>query len=323
MALGDCAGVLKVLGQTQQDAHRQLVVQKAALDIAGGGEAGAGFEAHHVPHLDPQRAGLLGGPHVLVQHHLAAVEGALGIAVLAVDVDGGVAQLEGSLQHPPATGVDPDVLRLAVFRPHPAQGCQAQAAIALYLRHHAAQRVGVSLQQQALAPAAQIHQHAALGGMLGGIAQLFKGPLHPICRTGREARGAIDGQQLHGLPGGVFCIGTFHDPFLRIKYMWYSGFSSEAAQEDEGHAHVLPLQIPVLPQMGILLQGPAGGLIEDGKPFPRHHSGDAPLLLLGQQVFPAGRTDAPALAGGAVPVDQLQQRRVHMAGRFQLRLQPS
>ena len=65
--------------------------------------------------------------------------------------------------------------------------------------------------------------------------------------------------------------------------MWYSGFSSEAAQEDEGHAHVLPLQIPVLPQMGILLQGPAGSLVEDAKPFPRHHSGDAPLLLLGQQ----------------------------------------
>ncbi len=47
-ALGLDAGVVNILGQPQQNAHGELVVQKAALDIARGGDMGAGIEADDV-----------------------------------------------------------------------------------------------------------------------------------------------------------------------------------------------------------------------------------------------------------------------------------
>ena len=204
--------VLHELGQAQQNAHGQLVVQEAALDIAGSGDPGPGLEADDVAHLHTQSAGIIGGLHVLVQHRLAGVIAALGVGIFAVDVDGGVAQLEGALDDPPGAGVDPDVLRLAVFRTHTAQSRQPQAAISLDLRHHAAQGVGMGLQQQAviLVAAAQVDENAALDGGPGLIAQGPEGVQHPLRRLPGEARGAVDGQQLHRLVGGIFRIGTFH-----------------------------------------------------------------------------------------------------------------
>ena len=127
-------------------------------------------------------------------------------------MDGGVAQLEGALNDPAAAGIDPNVLCLAVFRAHTAQSGQPQATGTLDLRYHTAQGVGMGLQQQAVCvvAAAQVDEHAALDGASGVIAQSLKCILHPYRRLLREAGGAVDGQQLRCLMGGIFRISTFH-----------------------------------------------------------------------------------------------------------------
>ena len=52
---------------------------------------------------------------------------------------------------------------------------------------------------------------------------------------------------------------------------------SQLAQEHEGDAAVFAVQIPILPQMGVLLQGSPGRLVKDGEPLPRQIGGDPPL----------------------------------------------
>lgn len=96
-----------------------------------------------------------------------------------------------------------------------------------------------------------------------------------------------------------------------------------AREENECHAPVLPVQIPIQPELGILLQGTAGGVVEDGEPFPRQIQRDPSLPGGLLQIAAAGGADAPALAGGAVAVDQLHQGRVHLPRRLQLSLQPT
>ena len=126
-------------------------------------------------------------------------------------MDAGIDELQRALIDAAVPGADPDVLGLAVFRPHAAEVGEAQAAVALDLRDHAAQGVRVGLQQQGVVRvfAAEVDEHAALHGAPGVIAQGREGVLHPLGGLLREARGAVDGQQGHGLAQGQVGIASF------------------------------------------------------------------------------------------------------------------
>ena len=164
--------ILHIFGQTQQDAYRQLIVQEAALDITGGRHAGAGLKADDIAHLNAQLTRILGGFHILVQHHFGGVEITLGIAIFGVYMDGRVAQLQRAFDHLAGAGIYAHVFGFAVFGAHAAQIGYAQAAVALDFSHHCAQGVGVGFQQQCVLRIlpAQINQHAALTGDVRGIA---------------------------------------------------------------------------------------------------------------------------------------------------------
>ena len=215
------ACVFQVLGKAQQNAHRQLVVQEAALEVAGGGAAGAGVEAHNVANGNAQGLGLLGRGDILVQDDFNGIIGALGVGIAAVDVDGGVHQLAGALVNFAAAGIDLYVLRLGIVGAHAAQGGQLQPAVALDLADHGTQGVGVGLQQQGIVPilAAQLCQNAALGGDSGRAAQGLKGILHPLGCVGGKAGGRIHSQQRGSLlPGKVRVRFINHDSFLLTEY---------------------------------------------------------------------------------------------------------
>lgn len=85
----------KIFGKAQQNAHAELIVQKAALEITGRRAPGTGVEAHKVPHLNAQLPGVLGGRDVLVRHNFHGVIAALGRAVLPVDMNGSESIAEG------------------------------------------------------------------------------------------------------------------------------------------------------------------------------------------------------------------------------------
>ena len=102
-----------------------------------------------------------------------------------------------------------------------------------------------------------------------------------------------------------------------------SSSPSQPSQEHKRHAAVFPLQVAVLPQLGILLHGTAGGVVKDGEPLPRQIGRNTALNNSLLQIAAAGGADTPALAGGAVAVDQLHQGRVHLPGGVQLRFQPA
>ena len=99
-----------------------------------------------------------------------------------------------------AAGVQPRVLGLAVRGAQPAEIRQAEAAAALYLGHHSAERVGVRFKQQRVGSvlAAEVDEHTALFGDLRGIAEGFKLSLHPVRGLHGEASGAVDAKQFYG-----------------------------------------------------------------------------------------------------------------------------
>ena len=209
------------LGQTfglrQQDGHGQLVVQKTALDIAGGGDGGAGVEADQIAGHDAQRAGLLGGGDVLVDDHLHGVPRAGGGGVIAVDVDGGVLELEGTGVGLALPGDDADVFRLAVVGLHPAEGGEPQAAGSGDLCHHAAQRVQMGHEQQAVVlrrVRVQADQHAALAGEPGVKAQPPVLAADVLGGVLRVAGGAVNGHDGLELLQQVFHIQIHNESLL-------------------------------------------------------------------------------------------------------------
>ena len=197
--------VFQVFGKAQQDAHGQLVVQEPALEIAGGSAPGPGVKAHDVPGLNAQFPGFLCGLHILVQHHLHRIKAALYVGIAAVNMDGGVAQLQRAFIACPFPGVDPDVFRLAVVGVHATQRGQPQPPVPLYLGNHGPQGVGVGFQQKPLSfPAAQVRQNAALDGQLRREAQGLECVPHPGSRLFRIARGRVNGQKRRRLlPGKI------------------------------------------------------------------------------------------------------------------------
>ena len=212
--------ILQVFGKAQQDAHRQLVIQEPALEIAGGGAAGAGIEADDITDGNAQCLGFLGGGHALIQNDLNGIIGPLGIRVIAIDVDGGVCQLTGALVDLATAGIDPDILRFGVVGAHAAQRGQLQAAVAFDLADHGTQGVGVGLQKQGVPGifAAQLHKNTALGGDARGAAQTFKGVFYPPGRVCGKAGRRVDPQKGGGLfPGKISIAAVNHDSFLLIK----------------------------------------------------------------------------------------------------------
>ena len=220
-------------GQPQQDGHRELIVQKAALDIARWGDDRAGVKAHDVPGEDAQGPGVLRGGHLLVQHYLHLIPAALGVGIAAVDVDGGVLELERPGVSLALPGIDAHVLRLGVVGLHAPQGGQAQAAPLGDLRHHAAQGVGVGLQQKAALLRrlrVQAHQHAPLAGAHRRKAQGAVALLHPGRRPGGVARGAVNGKKLPCLfHDEIHSVGHENPSQLRCRHSTIKGAPAQAA----------------------------------------------------------------------------------------------
>ena len=147
--------------------------------------------------------------YLLVQHDLRLVKCTLLVIVIAVDMDGCIGKLQGSLVDLfPEAGMDSAVLRLGIVGVHSADRCHAQSAVGLYLRYHGAERINVCLEHHGIlfVLAAKRYQHAALCGQLRLITELlvrFHHIIRHIC--GISAR-AVDCQNLLCLLDHIFHI---------------------------------------------------------------------------------------------------------------------
>lgn len=97
-------------------------------------------------------------------------------------------------------------------------------AVALDLRDHCPERVGVCLKQQRAllcVLAAEIDQDAAFDGADGLIAQRTEGVQYPFGGLFGEAGGAVDAKKLDRLFDGVICIFLIHRAisFICIFFM--------------------------------------------------------------------------------------------------------
>ena len=208
---GGLAALLQCAGIAQQDGHAQLVVQETALDVAALGDGGAGVKADDVAVFDAQGVDLGLGEDHLVQQNLHGIPAALGLGVVAVHMHRGIGQLAHAGVDLSVPGVDAHVLGLGVVGVHAAQSGKPQPAVGLHAAHHAAQSIQMGLLQNAVAghgtvARAQLHQHAALAGDLGLIAQglVF---LHQIIhRVFGKTAGAVDGQHRFYLMEHIFLI---------------------------------------------------------------------------------------------------------------------
>ena len=113
--------LLQILCISQENSHTQLVIQKTALDVTAVCDGSSGIKANNVSHPDPQFFRVLCRPNLFVQHYLHGIVLSLGIIVLSVHMDGGIVQLEGSLENTVKPGDDPTIFRLRIVGVHPAK----------------------------------------------------------------------------------------------------------------------------------------------------------------------------------------------------------
>ena len=164
--------------------------------------ASSGFKADHVTHFNAQMPGIGSAGDIFIQQNLGGIPAALGIAVLAVYVDGGVAKLQSTFVDLSLPGVDPDIFGFAVVGFHTAQVGQPQTAAAFDFRNHTAQGIRMGSQHQTVRGifTAQIHQQTALGGDGGGKTEAFKLLLQMDYRLAGKTGRRIDAQYCGGLP---------------------------------------------------------------------------------------------------------------------------
>ena len=189
--------VAQEFGEAQQDADGQLVVQEAALDVALLRHAGARLEADEIARRDAELFDVVGAVDALVEHELNRVPLALGGRIIGVDVQRGVAKLHRAFVDAVELRHDAAVFPLGVVSVHAADIDDAQAAVVLDLRDHAAEGVRVRLQQQGVVfvRAAEVDQDAALDRPLCGEAQRLKFTQDEVRGVTRVARRAVDRQQ--------------------------------------------------------------------------------------------------------------------------------
>ena len=193
-------------GQLQQHSRAELVVQKAAADIAGGRYPRPGVQADHIAVLDAQRQHVFPALDVFIQQNLQRLDIALALFQLAVHVNGGVLHFHHAGILTAVPGDDSHIFRLHGLTGGASQQSKAQSAIGFDLPHHQAQRIYMSSQCQRVALAAQRTHHAALAGTGGGEAHFRQLIQQPVRYIRRIAGRASDRQQVHRLIDGVLCI---------------------------------------------------------------------------------------------------------------------
>lgn len=116
-------------------------------------------------------------------------------------MDGRVAELHRAVNSAAELRNHAHILRFGVVGVHATDVRDAQAAVALNLRDHAAERVRVGFQQQRVLRvlAAQINHHAALAGDFRVVPHLGELRLHILRRILRIPRRAVNPQQPHGI----------------------------------------------------------------------------------------------------------------------------
>ena len=193
-------------GQLQQHSRAELVVQKAAANIAGGRYPRPGVQTDDIAVLDAQRQHVLPALDVFIQQNLQRLDIALALFQLAVHVNGGVLHFHHAGILTAVPGDDGHIFRLHGLTGGASQQSKAQSAIGFDLPHHQAQRIYMSSQCQRVALAAQRTHHAALAGTGGGEAHSRQLIQQPVRYISRIAGRAGDRQQVHRLIDGVLCI---------------------------------------------------------------------------------------------------------------------
>ncbi len=204
---------MDVLREPEQDADAQLVIQEAALDVTAGSDPCARLKADEIADGDAEFANVFGGLDVFIEDDFRRLEGAFGILIIAVDMDGGVDQLEGAFVDAGEFRRDAAVLRLGVVRVQPADVLNAETAVRLDLRDHAAEGVRVRFKEDAAfrgIRSAEINDHAAFDGVGGFESQQLEFADDILFGLFGVAAGAVNGEKLDRLFDCVFHIFLFH-----------------------------------------------------------------------------------------------------------------
>ena len=154
LTIGDGAG------QTQQNRRRQLVIQKAALDVAALRHRGTRIHGDDVTGLNAQLKHIVLAVDVLIEQDLHVLLDGLDRLI------GHMRRRLGVEDHAridiAVTRVDSAVLAIGSRPLMPAKGRGAQTAIVLYGAHHGAQGIDMARQHERLPLAAKLNEHVAL-----------------------------------------------------------------------------------------------------------------------------------------------------------------
>ena len=198
------AGFIEVTCQPQQDSTAKLVVQEPALEKSAFGQHGPRVAGHEITVHDAQLFHIFRRLYQFVQHQFHRVEGPQGLAVLAVDMNGSVDQLNGAAVFPSVPGVDRAVFALHVVGIETAHIGQHQPPVCFDFPDHGTQRVEMGCQKDCFsvlcAASAQVRNHALFLRNHRVVAHVFQLFLHKIRRLCGVSRRAGDCQQtLHAV----------------------------------------------------------------------------------------------------------------------------
>ena len=182
-------------GQAQQNRRRQLVVQKAALNVAALRHRGARIHGDDVTSLNTQFEHVVFAVDVLIEQDLHVLLDSLDRLV------GHMRRRLGVEDHAriniAIARVDSAVLAIGRRPLMPTKGRGAQAAIVLNGAHHGAQGIDMARQHERLTLATKLNEHIALIGTLRPKPHIAK-RLHQIIgrRTGIARRRSNSSQRL-------------------------------------------------------------------------------------------------------------------------------
>ena len=188
-------------GEAEQHGCGELVVQKAALDVAALGDRGARIHCDDVARLHAQRERLVLRGDVLVEQDFHVLLDLL--YLLVRDMGGGLGVEDHARVGSAIARVDGAVLAVGRAPLVAAERRGAQAPVVLDGADHGAQGVDVAGKHERLALPAQLDEDVALVGDLGRIAEAREGLNQIVRGVLGVAGGAGDGRELRETLGDV------------------------------------------------------------------------------------------------------------------------
>ena len=178
--------------ELKKDRHREFVVQVPALDVTGLGHGEPRIKTYEASVGDPKPQRVFFRGDIRIKDDLSRVKSALRLGKVRVHMGRSVAQLQASVHDIPVSGIDTDILRLAVHCLETSQIGDPEPSVRFDLTYDTAKRIQVGCKDQGLPFSADFGENAPLPGNGGMESHFLQGILCVFRDFSRKTGRTVD-----------------------------------------------------------------------------------------------------------------------------------